>query len=217
MTSDTQGQTPEDFWEDFYDGQDAVWSGRPNPLLVRGVESLTPGSALELGCGEGADAIWLATSGWAVTGVDVSTRALTRAAKHAAAAGVGDHVEWEQHNLLRSFPEREFNVVSAQFLHSPVEAEGERPRILRRAAHAVKPGGALLIGSHAGFPSWVDTGEHEHGHYNFPTTAQVIEQLALPTDEWRVDLDEELTTDMPGPEGEPGTRTDTILRLRRAG
>src|SRR5215208_437768 len=70
----------ERFWEDHYRRRERVWSGRPNPVLVDVVGSLRPGTALDLGCGEGGDAIWLARQGWRVTAVDVSATALDRAA-----------------------------------------------------------------------------------------------------------------------------------------
>jgi len=68
--------TPE-FWDDRYRSAPAIWSGNPNPRLVEHVADLAPGAALDVGCGEGADAIWLAARGWKVTGIDVSTVALT--------------------------------------------------------------------------------------------------------------------------------------------
>src|SRR5215212_1558411 len=73
----------EQFWEDRYRRRRPVWSGRPNPVLVDVVGSLRPGTALDLGCGEGGDAIWLARQGWRVTAVDISTTALDRAAADA--------------------------------------------------------------------------------------------------------------------------------------
>ncbi|HEX3650002.1 MAG TPA: class I SAM-dependent methyltransferase, partial [Pseudonocardiaceae bacterium] len=102
--TDMSEQTAEQFWEGFYQERDAIWSGRPNPLLVREIGSLQPGSVLDLGCGEGADAVWLARQGWRVTAVDISATALERAAGHADAAGVGDRIEWVRHDLSRSVP-----------------------------------------------------------------------------------------------------------------
>src|SRR5918997_1941704 len=91
-------QAPE--WDARYRERDgAMWSGRPNGRLVAEVASLAPGRALDVGCGEGADAIWLAQRGWTVTGVDVSAVALERAAQHAVDAGVGDRIEWRRVDL----------------------------------------------------------------------------------------------------------------------
>ncbi|MBD2818802.1 class I SAM-dependent methyltransferase [Streptomyces parvulus] len=151
--SDTPATAPAAaFWEARYRDTDRVWSGRPNELLVREASDLDPGTALDLGCGEGADAVWLASRGWRVTGVDISGTALERAAGHAADAGVGDRVSWERHELGRSFPEGSFDLVSAHYLQSPVELD--QPAVLRAAARAVAPGGTLLLVLHAGWPSW---------------------------------------------------------------
>ncbi len=206
-------RSAERFWEDFYEEKDTVWSGRPNPLLVREVASWTPGTALDLGCGEGGDAIWLARQGWRVTAVDVSDTALRRAAAHAADAGVGERITWQRHNLARSMPEGSFDLVSAQFLHSPVAEEGEREDILRRAADAVAPGGVLLIGSHAGWPSWVESPPFEH---RFPTVGEIVEALRLPPAEWTVEVAEVVEADVVDPDGRPGRREDSVVRVRRA-
>lgn len=201
------------FWEDFYRDKDQVWSGKANPLLVREVAPLTPGTALDLGCGEGGDAIWLAQQGWRVTAVDISDTALKRAAGHATEAGVDDIV-WERHDLTVSLPEGRFDLVSAQFFHSPVEENGDRDKALRRAADAVTPGGTLLVAGHAGWPTWVD--EPPYADVHFPTPAEVLEALALAEGEWIVELQDLVTRDLPGPEGQPGTRSDNVLRVRRS-
>ena len=228
MTYDNAQQ----FWDDFYGEREAVWSGKPNRLLVEGVSDLEAGTALDLGSGEGADAIWLAQQGWTVTAVDVSEVALRRGAGHAGDAGaeIAERIDWQQHDLAQGFPEGEFDLVSAQFLHSPMEEPGERTRILRRAARAVAPGGSLLIGSHAGWPVWDDGKPDEgpshrseamrkvsggHDHYDFLTTAQLLDQLALPEADWEVALDEEISGPFHGSEGRTGTRSDSIVRLHR--
>ena len=121
---------------------DAIWSGNPNPQLVAQVADLAPGTALDVGCGEGADAIWLAERGWRVTAVDISTVALERAAAHAAAAGEAvadaDHLAaGRPARPGRPAPAR-FDLVSAQFIHLPAEQRGVCtagwPRRSRRAA-----------------------------------------------------------------------------------
>ncbi|WP_348652184.1 class I SAM-dependent methyltransferase [Streptomyces sp. 71268] len=141
----------EEFWEARYRAGERLFSGEPNDALRTEVADLPPGRALDLGCGEGGDAIWLAQRGWRVTAVDVSPTALLRGARNARAAGVGDLVDWHRHDLARSFPTGTFDLVSAHFLHSPVELP--RGQILRTAAAAVAPGGTLLIVGHAGWPS----------------------------------------------------------------
>ena len=80
-------------WDTRYSERDgARWSGRPNGRLLAEAASLTPGQALDVGCGEGADAIWLARSGWTVTAIDISEVAVTRAREAAERAGAA--VEW---------------------------------------------------------------------------------------------------------------------------
>jgi SAM-dependent methyltransferase len=204
-------ETAQQFWEDFYHDRDQLWTGKPNPLLVREVGSMTPGTALDLGSGEGGDAIWLAERGWQVTAADVSATALRRAAARAADAGLAARIDWQQHDLSQTFPTGTFTLVSAQYLHSPVAPAGERETILRQAARAVAPGGVLLIAGHAGWPS----GHHEvHPEVHFPTTAEVVGSLGLEPGHWRVELDELITHDWTGPDGQPGSRTDNLLRIR---
>jgi SAM-dependent methyltransferase len=206
-TEDTR--TDAEMWDDRYRESDRIWSGNPNVVLVREVEGLKPGRALDLGCGEGADAVWLARWGWQVTATDISRVALERAAVHAAEAGVADRIDWQWHDLGATFPEGEFDLVSAQFLHSM----GDLPReeILRKAAAAVAPGGVLLIVGHAGFPSW----EHDHPDMELPTPDEVLASLELPEGAWDVLLSEEHERIQNDPEGNPTTRTDNALKLRR--
>ncbi|UGT58197.1 class I SAM-dependent methyltransferase [Nocardia asteroides] len=201
--------TAEQFWEDFYRERDQVWTGNPNKTLVREVSELTPGTALDLGCGEGGDAIWLAARGWQVTAVDISTTAMARGAEHAAAAGV--QITWARHDLHTDFPEGTFDLVSAQFLHSPVEQPDERAVILRKAAAAVAPGGVLVVGGHHGWPTWVTTPPQ---HVDFPTIEQVLDQLALGP-EWQVETAELVHSPSTSPEGVEGERADSVLRVRR--
>ncbi|MEV7102390.1 SAM-dependent methyltransferase [Streptomyces atroolivaceus] len=208
MTTDST-RTDAEMWDDRYRESDRIWSGNPNVALVREVEGLTPGRVLDLGCGEGADAVWLARTGWKVTATDISRVALERAAVHAADAGVADRIDWQWHDLGASFPEGEYDLVSAQFLHSM----GDLPReeILRRAAAAVAPGGVLLIVGHAGSPSW----EHDHPDMELPTTDEVLASLELPEGEWDVLLSEEHERIQNDPDGNPTTRTDNALKVRR--
>ena len=103
-------------WNSRYTERDgAMWSGRPNGRLVAEVADLTPGRALDVGCGEGADAIWLASRGWTVTAIDVSDVAVSRA--RAAAELAGAAVEWVCGDALRTaFPARSFDLLSLQYL-----------------------------------------------------------------------------------------------------
>jgi SAM-dependent methyltransferase len=211
MTESTASQNAQEFWEGFYQDRDQIWTGNPNPLLVREVAALTRGTALDLGCGEGADAVWLAGLGWRVTAVDVSATALRRAAVHADQAGVADRIVFAEHDLAQTFPEGSFDLVSAQFFHSPVAQDDERTKVLRRAAEAVAAGGVLLIAGHAGWPSFVQDRHDVH----FPTMDEVLAGLALEPDGWQVETADEVEREVTGPEGQVGRRSDTILRIRR--
>ena len=201
----------EQFWEDHYGAAERVWSGRANATLVDVVQDLPPGTALDLGCGEGGDAVWLALRGWQVTAVDVSRTALERTGRPAAEAGVADRVRTERHELGRSFPDGTYDLVSAAFLHSPVELP--REDVMRRAGAAVAPGGRLVVLGHAGVPSWAPPEHAAHPH--FPAPQEVLDALCLPPDRWsteRVGLVERTAT---GPQGQTGTLEDSLVVVRR--
>ncbi|TNC51418.1 class I SAM-dependent methyltransferase [Mumia zhuanghuii] len=214
-TEQTEPTDPTEFWEQRYGGSGRVWSGNPNPLLVREVADLTPGTALDLGCGEGADAVWLATQGWTVTGVDISQIALDRAAAHAADAGVADRTTWERHELGTTFPSGSYDLVSAQFLQSPVALDQDG--VLRRAAEAVAPGGTLLVVMHGGWPSWAEPHEHSVPHATFPTLDEVMTVLSLPEDEWKTVTLEGVEGPSTAPDGRTGTHVNNVWRLERSG
>lgn len=138
----------QEFWDDRYRQRTRIWSGKPNRQFVAVAEALPPGRALDVGCGEGADAAWLASRGWDVLGVDVSEVALGRARAHAETLdpAVSARLDWRQVDLLAS-PElpRDLDLVSVQFLHLP---EPERSRVIRELAALVGVGGSLLIVAH---------------------------------------------------------------------
>lgn len=108
---------------------------------------LAPGRALDVGCGEGGDVLWLASQGWTVVGLDWSRVALDRAAEHAAKAGLTERVEWVQGDVDSwQPPTGAFDLVAAHFLHPTGPA---RAPLLARLAVAVAPGGTLLWVGHA--------------------------------------------------------------------
>lgn len=214
MHDDLDGVGAQEFWEGHYRGRDAVWSGRPNAVLVRLVQSLAPGRALDLGSGEGGDAVWLAARGWQVTAVDVSATALERGARAARDAdgpegGLSRRITWEQHDLGRTFPDGTFDLVSAQYLHSPVDFP--RAQVLRLAARAVAPGGTLLVVGHAADSSW-SWGHHDL-HHDVPQ--EVLASLELPPGTWRTDVLERASRPATGPQGQAGSMTDSVVALTR--
>ncbi len=198
-------------WEQRYAESDQIWSGRPNARLVEVVSGLSPGTALELGCGEGGDTVWLARQGWRVLAVDIANNALRRAAAALAAAGddLVERVEFQQHDLTATFPSGCYDLVSAHFLHSPTE--WDRDSVLRRAAEAVAPGGRLLIVDHAEGPPWSE-GLHDHV---FPTAEEVVAGLELDPAYWERERVERAERDGVGPDGQVGTLVDNVILLRR--
>lgn len=150
MTHSSSGAHPNDAaaeWDERYAGAQQVWSGRPNGALVAEVAGLEPGRALDVGCGEGADAIWLATHGWQVTALDASGVALQRAALHAEQAGA--HVQWRHAGLLDAgLPPAAFDLVAALYpalrRTDPDDDAAERALLA-----ALAPGGTLLVVHHA--------------------------------------------------------------------
>lgn len=207
--TDTSAAAAEAFWDERYNQSGRLWSGEPNAALVRETDGLAPGDALDLGCGEGGDAIWLARQGWRVTATDISRIALGRAAEHAAQAQVSDRVDWQHHDLGMSFPAGTYDLVSAQFLHSLHEMP--REEILRNAAAAVVPGGTLLIVGHMGFPA----GETEpHPDVDFPTPQKVLASLDLPAEQWDVLVCDTHEHQWTTPDGQPSTRTNYTLKMR---
>lgn len=193
-------------WDERYGAAERVWSGEPNGALVREVAGLPPGRVLDVGCGEGADAVWLASQGWEVTALDVSQVALDRARAHAVA--VGARVTWVQGGLLDTeLPVEAFDLVSVQYPALRRTAADDAERALIRA---VAPGGTLLIVHH-------DTSDRtaalEHGldpdDWVLPRD---VARLLGP--EWEVEVDELRERTVSGGAGAHHTH-DVVLRARR--
>ncbi|TDB78003.1 methyltransferase domain-containing protein [Micromonospora sp. KC721] len=197
-------------WDALYAERERRWSGRPNARLVEVAEALPAGTVLDLGCGEGADAIWLARQGWRVTAVDVSRTALDRAAAEAAAAGVVDRIDFRRHDLARTFPTGSYDLVSAQFLQSMIEFP--RAEVLRAAARAVAPGGRLLIVEHGAPPPWSRT---IPPHVRFATPQETLATLDLDPDGWHTERLDAPVREVTGPDGQPASLVDHLVLVRR--
>ncbi|UFU02297.1 class I SAM-dependent methyltransferase [Ruania suaedae] len=134
-------------WEERYAGHGSHWSGSANPQLVDVAAGLAPGTALDVGCGEGGDVIWLAQQGWQVTGADFSANGLARAAQHAEDAGVAERVDfWQTDARTFEATGAQFDLVTTHYLHPP---DGGMVAVVGRLAGAVAAGGHLLVVGHA--------------------------------------------------------------------
>lgn len=169
------------YWEERYRAHGAA-GARPNPQLVAEVADLAPGAALDAGCGEGADATWLAGQGWRVTAVDISPTALDRGREHAVAAGVANRIEWVAADLTTWTPPQErYDLVTSHYVHPA----GSPEALVRRLAAAVAPGGTLLVVGHD--PS--DAHSAAHAPSTVAVTAEEV-AASLDPDRWEVEVAE---------------------------
>ncbi len=198
-------------YDALYRSAPALWSGRPNRQLVVEAGALPPGAALDAGCGEGGDALWLASRGWRVTAVDFSPVALGRGAAKAAELLLTDRIEW-RHEDLEAWtpPEASFDLVTAHYLHS---AWADREAMFRRLAAAVKPGGTLLVVGHQHGDEWGSGHAHAHEAGALYTADDVA--AVLDPDEW-ADVVTETRDRDPGAVHRTGNPVpDTVLVARR--
>ncbi|EOM76346.1 class I SAM-dependent methyltransferase [Rhodococcus rhodnii] len=205
---------PARHWDEHY-GTEQRWSGNANRALVDVVTETgaVPGRALDVGCGEGGDAIWLAHAGWQVTAVDVSAVALERARGAAQAAGVADAIEFVQADLATWEPAGSFDLVSACFFHSEIELA--RMEILRRLAATLTSGGALLVVGHASVPSWAPE-EHRHHVADLPNATQTVTALELAEPQWHTVIAEDRGRKVTAPDGTAAEIDDAVVLVRRA-
>jgi SAM-dependent methyltransferase len=201
-----------DYWDGRYRSRPVVWSGRPNPHLIAEASGLVPGTAADIGAGEGADACWLAEQGWRVTAVDLSTVALERAADHARGLGaeIADRISWQQADLAEwSPPEGGFDLVSAHFIQLPTAL---REPVYAGLAAAVAPGGTLLIVGH--HPSDLESGVPRPPLPDLFFTAGQIAAALAPSD-WEVLVEEARPRTAKDSEGRDAVVHDAVLRARR--
>jgi len=221
-----------DYWQTHWESAKGQTQGRelaPNPYLARETAGLVPGTALDAGCGEGAEAIWLARAGWQVTAADISAAALARASARADAAGAtADVVHWVEADLTVWEPDNRFDLVTTHYAHPSIP----QLAFYQRISQWVVPGGTLLVVGHLhsqGAPGQhPEPGAghgHEHHQHGQPdqdghppqeasvTVASVTETL----DElqWKVVTAEEHVRDAPGRAGEAAQLRDVVVRATR--
>lgn len=130
-------------WDRRYEGEELLWRADPNRFLVEATADLEPGTAVDVACGEGRNAIWLAERGWQATGVDFSPVALAKAGRLAESRGV--HVEWVEADIRKWSAPKSFDLAAVFYVQLPA---AERRSVYRAAADAVAPGGHLLVVGH---------------------------------------------------------------------
>ncbi|WP_255579696.1 bifunctional 2-polyprenyl-6-hydroxyphenol methylase/3-demethylubiquinol 3-O-methyltransferase UbiG [Cryobacterium sp. PAMC25264] len=196
----------QDLWDQRYAGAEALWSGQPNVTLVAELEGMRPGRILDVGCGEGADALWLAAHGWDVTALDVSQVALGRASERSDALGL--QVHWLHVGLVEAaLAPESFDVVSAQYpaLLRTHDAASERALL-----DAVAPNGVLLVVHHS-LPSVEQAAAHGFHPQDYVSPADVAARL---DDSWTVEVDEVRPRHVSTGAGAHHTE-DVVLRARR--
>ncbi|MDH3300567.1 MAG: class I SAM-dependent methyltransferase [Acidimicrobiia bacterium] len=203
-------RNPAEFWDDVYGGDagDVMWSGNPNGTVEVELADLEGGRALDIGCGEGADALWLAQRGWEVTAVDVSAVAIERAKLAAVAAGMADAVTWRVANVLIDPPDAAaYDLVLMMYpaFHHPVTAE-----TIRTIVGAVAPGGTLLVVHHVVDPD--AAAEHGFDPSEFVSVAEIAEALA--GSDFTIAAHE--TRSRPNPPPDSHHADDEVLRLIRS-
>ncbi len=131
-------------WNERYATAEYVWKDDPNIFLVEEIDGLTPGRALDLACGEGRNAVWLAEHGWTPTGVDFSDVGLEKGRRMAAERGVD--VEWICADATTwQSPDEGYDLAIVFYLQLP---DDQRRQAITRAGRALAPAGTLLVVAH---------------------------------------------------------------------
>ena len=192
-------------WDKRYAAVENLWATRPNRFLVAEVAGLPPGRALDLACGEGQNAIWLASLGWDVTAVDYSEVAIAKASARAERDGVT--VEFTSANLVAYEPEQAaYDLVLVLYLHIP---STQRGAVHAKASAALAPGGTFLLLGHdrANLTDGV-------GGPSDPDLLYTAGEIAAELPELEI---EKATTVLRDVDGEDRDAIDTIVRARRPG
>lgn len=200
-------------WDHRYEGAQ-MWSGNPNGTLVNEIGGFPPGRALDVGAGEGSDALWLAEQGWSVTASDISSNALERVTAEAERRGLRVECRQADANALDPFGTAAFDLVSAQYAAIPRTPDG---RGVRNLLDAVAPGGTLLVVSHDLELMRASIDTSAHGGAFDPDAYVRIDDLAAALADasaWDIEVQEK----RPRPAGAVSAShhaDDVVLRARR--
>ena len=199
-------------WDHRYSGE-RMWSGNPNGSLVAEVEGLPAGRALDIGAGEGGDAIWLAERGWQVTASDISQRALDQIAAEADRRGLKVECLLADATAHAPFEREGYDLVCAQYASIPRTGDD---RAVRNLLDPVAPGGRLLVVSHDLAPMRVPIDTSEHSQAFDPDAFLRVEDLIGPLKDgadWEIEVHEV----RPRPSGAASSHhvDDMVLRARR--
>ena len=192
-------------WDRRYAGRELLWTGEPNRFLVAETAGLRPGRALDIACGEGRNAVWLAEQGWQATGVDFSEVALAKARQLADVRGV--QTDWVAADLVDYRPEPcAFDLVIVFYLQV---SAAQRHAIVRAAAEAVAPGGTFLLVAH-------DSSNLEQGHGGpqEPEVLYTAEDVVADLDGLQVERAGRVERPVQTPEGER-VALDALVRAVR--
>jgi 2-polyprenyl-3-methyl-5-hydroxy-6-metoxy-1,4-benzoquinol methylase len=191
-------------WDDRYSTSELIWTGRANQFVEANLGELEPGTAIDLGAGEGRNAVWLAGRGWTVTAVDFSQVGLDKATRLAEEQGVAvttvraDATSWQ--------PDGPVDLVVLSYLQLP---SAQQRTVLQHAATWLNPGGTLFVIAH-------DRSNVEHG-YGGPPSPEVCYTIAdsiAALDALEVTTAEVVERHVETPEGTK-TALDTLVIARR--
>ena len=189
-----------DDWDRRYATTDLIWTAEPNRFVVEQVSPLPPTTAIDLACGEGRNAIWLAERGWAVTGVDFSRVALAKAARLAEHRDVG--IDLVHADLTAWTADSPADLVLIAYLQVPARV---RANVLAAASRAVAPGGVLLVVGHD-----LDNLDRGVGGPRDPEVLMTPAAVAAELPGLEIECAERVARPTPD-----GTAIDTLVRARR--
>lgn len=209
MKPETNGKTPETFWQERYETTGGATSGKPTHTLDRFVADRPPGAALDLGCARGDDVVWLARRGWHVLGVDIADAALAHTAANAGRNGVTKCVRLERHDLAETFPQGAFDLVSASFLQTPFDFPWTK--VIARAATALRPGGLLVTVTHQRVAPW----SWSSPKLDLSDAQTLLDSLDLNPEPWHRVFVGPVERTARLPDGQSAAVTDAVIALER--